>query len=273
MNKPFQELGLSSQASEEEIRKAFRRKALEWHPDRHTENRAAAEQKFKEINSAYEQCMSLKKSGFDGYRAHRATNSAAGGGANRSSNSWAKPRKDFDDDQKQQGQRVYTGVPKRGGFGTPYATFQQTTVGATRSHAGWGGTYAFRANQRTSFYNSKYRPNQGFQNDPKPGSWHYTQSPEEKFAMGWTFQSNSGRAGRSRLPLIIMPIGVTLFLVMSMYNFASNPYRRRIDMSINERLEETAKEREQMRKEQINLHRQRVMTHDLEEEAQARVGR
>ena len=44
-------LGVQKQASEDEIKKAYRKLALEWHPDR---NKAAnANEKFKEINEAY----------------------------------------------------------------------------------------------------------------------------------------------------------------------------------------------------------------------------
>ncbi len=52
-NKDFYEvLGVSRDATLEEIKKAYRRLALKWHPDR---NKAPeAEEKFKEINEAYE---------------------------------------------------------------------------------------------------------------------------------------------------------------------------------------------------------------------------
>lgn len=45
-------LGVSKTASQEEIKKAYRKQALEWHPDRNKS--AEAEKKFKEINEAYE---------------------------------------------------------------------------------------------------------------------------------------------------------------------------------------------------------------------------
>ncbi len=48
----YQVLGVAKNASDEEIRKAFRRLAFQYHPDRN-KNRDAGE-KFKEINEAYE---------------------------------------------------------------------------------------------------------------------------------------------------------------------------------------------------------------------------
>lgn len=47
-------LGVSRNASEQEIKKAYRKKALEWHPDRHKQDKGTAERRFKEINEAYE---------------------------------------------------------------------------------------------------------------------------------------------------------------------------------------------------------------------------
>ena len=48
----YEVLGVSRQDSEEEIRRAFRKKAMEYHPDRNKE--PDAEEKFKEINEAYQ---------------------------------------------------------------------------------------------------------------------------------------------------------------------------------------------------------------------------
>lgn len=47
-------LGVTKGASAEEIKKAYRKQALEWHPDRHKDDKEAAERRFKEINEAYQ---------------------------------------------------------------------------------------------------------------------------------------------------------------------------------------------------------------------------
>ena len=52
-------LGVARNASDEDIRRAFRRKAMEYHPDRN--KNADAEDKFKEINEAYQVLSDTKK--------------------------------------------------------------------------------------------------------------------------------------------------------------------------------------------------------------------
>ncbi|PLV58331.1 molecular chaperone DnaJ [Thermotoga sp. KOL6] len=50
----YEILGVPRNATQEEIRRAYKKLVKEWHPDRHPENRKEAEQRFKEIQEAYE---------------------------------------------------------------------------------------------------------------------------------------------------------------------------------------------------------------------------
>ncbi|MFC1992216.1 DnaJ domain-containing protein [Chloroflexota bacterium] len=49
----YQILGVPDNASQEDVRKAFRRLAFECHPDKNPGNEKQAEERFKEINEAY----------------------------------------------------------------------------------------------------------------------------------------------------------------------------------------------------------------------------
>ena len=46
-------LGIQKNASDEDIKKAYRKLAVKWHPDKNPDNKDAAEEKFKEISEAY----------------------------------------------------------------------------------------------------------------------------------------------------------------------------------------------------------------------------
>ena len=73
MNKDLYEvLGVSKDASEQEIKSAYRKLAIKYHPDRYATASEAekkeAEAKFKEINHAYEVLSDPnKKSNYDNY--------------------------------------------------------------------------------------------------------------------------------------------------------------------------------------------------------------
>src|SRR5436309_14240839 len=61
----YEVLGLNRDASEEDIKKAYRRLAMKWHPDRNPHNRKA-EEHFKEAKEAYEVLRDApKRSAYD----------------------------------------------------------------------------------------------------------------------------------------------------------------------------------------------------------------
>jgi len=64
----YDTLGISKSASADEIKKAYRKQALEWHPDRHKDDKETAEKRFKEVNEAYQVLSDReKKNAYDQY--------------------------------------------------------------------------------------------------------------------------------------------------------------------------------------------------------------
>lgn len=74
----YEVLGVARTATAEEIKKAYRKKAIDYHPDRNTGNKEA-EEKFKEAAEAYEILSdAAKRERYDRF-GHAATDSGAGG--------------------------------------------------------------------------------------------------------------------------------------------------------------------------------------------------
>lgn len=65
MTDPYQVLGISRGASDEEIKKAYRNLSRKYHPDANVNNpnKDAAEEKFKQVQQAYDQIMKEKQQG------------------------------------------------------------------------------------------------------------------------------------------------------------------------------------------------------------------
>jgi len=65
MNDPYQVLGVSEAASDEEIKRAYRDLARKYHPDNYHDNPLAdlAQEKMKDINAAYEEITKRRSGG------------------------------------------------------------------------------------------------------------------------------------------------------------------------------------------------------------------
>lgn len=74
----YEVLGVNKSASEVELKTAYRKQALEWHPDRNRSKEA--ETKFKEVNEAYEVLSNKDKRGAYDQFGHSAFEAGAGFG-------------------------------------------------------------------------------------------------------------------------------------------------------------------------------------------------
>ena len=122
MKKDFYEiLGVSKNASKEEIKSAYRKSALKFHPDR---NKAAdAEEKFKEINEAYEVLSNdQKKTAYDQY-GHAAFDPNSGPFGGRT---YTQQNGPFNFTYTQSGGNPFGGSDfDFGGFSNPFDIFEQ----------------------------------------------------------------------------------------------------------------------------------------------------
>ena len=68
MMDPYQVLGISPSATDDEVKKAYRELSRKYHPDSYVDNPLAglAEEKFKEVQEAYSQIMNARENGQSG---------------------------------------------------------------------------------------------------------------------------------------------------------------------------------------------------------------
>lgn len=114
MQDPYRVLGVSANASEDEIKKAYRTLAKKYHPDVNNGS-ADAEARMKEVNEAYSQIMKMRREGASG---------SAGGSSGYGGNSYGSGY---------------------GGYGNPYSGFYGSNYGGQQQ-----GSYSESRNPQLS---------------------------------------------------------------------------------------------------------------------------
>ena len=91
----YELLGINKNATEAEIKAAYRKAALKYHPDRNPGDKAS-EEKFKEINEAYEVLENKQKRQMYDQFGHAGVNGQAGGGAGAGAGGFGQGFEGFD---------------------------------------------------------------------------------------------------------------------------------------------------------------------------------
>lgn len=111
----YQVLGVARDASEEDLKKAYRKLAMQYHPDRNQGDKAA-EAKFKELNEAYDILKDAeKRAAYDRY-GHAAFEGGMGGGAGAGGFAGGNP---FGGAFEDIFEEMFGGLGRRGGRGGP----------------------------------------------------------------------------------------------------------------------------------------------------------
>ena len=117
---PYQILGVSPSASDDEVKKAYRQLCKRYHPDLNP-NDPTAEEKFKQVQAAYDQVMRMRQGGPAGWQGQGGPGSQAQGG------------------QSGQTQNGWGGYGDPFGFGSGFRFYGPFGFGFDFGEGGWQG--------------------------------------------------------------------------------------------------------------------------------------
>ena len=113
MTDPYKILGVSSTASDDEIKQAYRTLARKYHPDKYANTDLAemANEKMKEVNAAYEEIQRRRKAGDTG--ATYGQNPGAGYSTGTQGGTYANIRQCVNSGDLDNAHRMLMGIPER----------------------------------------------------------------------------------------------------------------------------------------------------------------
>ena len=167
MKDPYSVLGVSKNASDEEIKKAYRELARKYHPDNFSDNPLSdlAGEKMKEINEAYDAIINSRSG-----KGNHSNNYSSGSNAN---SAFPEVRSLIGQGRLEQAQEVLDGVPpesrnaewyflngtvlyRRGWFDQAYTSFA-TATRMDPSNMEYRNAFMRAQRQAGSNYNNPYR--------------------------------------------------------------------------------------------------------------------
>ena len=108
MRDPYEVLGVSKNATDDEIKNAYRELARKYHPDNYTDNPLSdlAADKMKEINEAYDAIVNMRRNGSGKNSSGSSYNGSYSGGTN-----FPEVRSLINQGRLEQAQEILDGVP------------------------------------------------------------------------------------------------------------------------------------------------------------------
>ncbi len=162
MSDPYTVLGVSRNAKEEEIKKAYKTLSRKYHPDANINNpnKDQAEEKFKEIQAAYQQIMKERTEGYSSYDGNYGSG-GYGNSSYKNSGYGGYGRGGYEQDP-------FGGYGPFGGFGG-FGGYQQSGTGYEEEpHLRAAGNYI-----RNGYYKEARNALDGMGAQERNGRWYY----------------------------------------------------------------------------------------------------